>query len=324
MTFVWPQALFGLVVIPVLVWIYIRRLRARKAAGAELGVLAWVDAFGRRRHVPPAVMLTGLGLLLFGLARPQTYVSLPHAEGTVILAFDVSNSMSADDVLPTRLEAAKAAGRTFIQHQPPTIRMGVVAFGGNALIMQSPTNVQSDALAAIDRLGTQGGTSLGAGIFAGLNAIAGKALSIEQATTPDGAQQLRVDSHTSAVIVLLTDGEDTQGQDPLEIAQLAADAGVRIFPVGIGSPTGANIQVDGFNIHTQLDESTLQAIADETNGTYYPAADAQSLDDIYHQVDIQLTTRGQQMEITSLVGGLSGVFLLMGGALALIWFGRVP
>jgi Ca-activated chloride channel homolog len=299
-------------------------MRARRAAAAELQALDWVDSFGRRRHVPPAMMFAGLGLLLVGLARPQTYVSLPHAEGTVVLAFDISNSMSAGDIQPSRLEAAKAAGRTFIEHQPSSIRVGVVAFGGNALIMQPPTNVQSDSLAAIDRLGTQGGTSLGAGIFAALNAIAGKALTIEQATSPDGADQLRVDSHTPAIILLITDGEDTQGQDPLEIAQLAADAGVRIFTVGIGTPQGADIQVDGFNIHTQLDEATLQAIADETNGTYYPASDAQSLDDIYHKVEIQLTTRGQQMEITSLVGGLSGLLLLIGGALAMIWFGRVP
>lgn len=323
MTFLWPQALFGLALVPVIAWVYLNRLRARRSA-ARVEALGWVESAGGRRHLPPAVMLAGFGLLLFGLSRPQMTVTLPHTEGTVILAFDVSNSMSADDIQPTRLEAAKAAGRLFIEHQPSTVRIGVVAFGGNALIVQAPTNIPSESLAAIDRLGPQGGTSLGAGIFASLNAIAGKALTIEQATSPDGADQLRVEDYSSAVILLITDGEDTQGQDPLEIAQLAADAGVRVFPVGIGTPDGAVIQVDGFNILTQLDEPTLQAIADETNGTYYPGSDAQSLEDIYSQVDLQLTARGQQMEITSLVGGISGLLLLAGGALALIWFGRVP
>ena len=328
MSFIWPQALYSLLVIPLLVWIYWRRLQGRRARQADLGPMVVADRRGRtvrlRRHLPPTFMMLGLGLLLFGLSRPQMMVDLPRVEGTVILAFDVSNSMSADDIQPTRLEAAKAAARTFVDHQPPTIRLGVVAFGGSGLIVQAPTYDQAAVLDAIDRITTQGGTSLGQGIFTSLNAIAGKALSLDQATAPGGADQLRIDNYSSAVIMLFTDGENTDVPDPAVVAQLAADAGVRVYPIGIGSPEGATIQVDGFNIVTQLDEATLQAIAKDTNGTYYRAQDAQDLQDIYKNVDLQLTARGEQLEVTSLVGGLSTLLLLLGAVFSLVWYGRVP
>jgi Ca-activated chloride channel family protein len=328
MTFIWPNALFTLLLLPLVVGVYLRRLRLRRQSQAELGPMVVSDRAGRavrlRRHLPPMVMMLGLGLLLFGLARPQMMVDLPRVEGTVILAFDVSNSMSADDIKPTRLEAAKAAARSFVEHQPPTIRLGVVAFGGTGLIVQAPTYDQSAVLDAIDRITNQGGTSLGQGIFTSLNAIAGKALSFDQATAQGGASQLKIEDYSSAVVMLFTDGENTDSPDPTQVAQLAADAGVRVYPIGIGSPEGTTITVDGFNIVTQLDEATLQAIAKDTNGTYYPAQDAQDLQDIYKKVNLQLTTRGEQMEITSIVGGVSSLLLLIGAVLALVWYGRVP
>jgi len=328
MSFIWPQALYSLLLIPLMVWIYLRRLKVKRKSEAELGPMVIADRSGRavrmRRHLPPSFMMLGLSLLLFGLSRPQMTLDLPRVEGTVILAFDVSNSMSADDIQPTRLEAAKAAGRTFVTHQPPTIRLGVVAFGGTGLIVQAPTYDQAAVLDAIDRISTQGGTSLGQGIFTSLNAIAGKALSLDQATGPDGTDQLKIDNYSSAVIMLLTDGENTDSPDPAQVAQLAADAGVRVYPIGIGSPEGSTIEVDGFNIVTQLDEATLQAIAKDTNGKYYRAQDAQDLQNIYKNVDFQLTTRGQELEVTSIVGGLSSLLLLIGAILSLIWYGRVP
>jgi Ca-activated chloride channel family protein len=328
MSFIWPQALFSLLLIPLLAGIYWRRLQLRQTREAELGSLVVADRSGRairlRRHLPSTFMMAGLGLLLFGLSRPQMVVDLPRVEGTVILAFDVSNSMSADDIQPTRLEAAKAAARTFVDHQPPTIRLGVVAFGGSGLIVQAPTYDQAAVIDAIDRITTQGGTSLGQGIFTSLNAIAGKAISLDQATAPGGAEQLKIDDYSSAVIMLFTDGENTDAPDPAQVAQLAADAGVRVYPIGIGSPEGATIEVDGFNIVTQLDEEMLQAIAKDTNGTYYRAQDAQDLQDIYKNVDLQLTVRGQKLEVTSIIGALSSLLLMIGAVLALIWYGRVP
>lgn len=275
------------------------------------------------RHVPPTFFFLGLTLLLFGLARPEMIVNLPRVEGTVVLAFDVSNSMLADDLEPTRIEAAKAAARAFVENQPPTILIGVVAFSNGGLVVQPPSDDQAAVLATIDRLSPQGGTSLGQGIFTALNAIAGEALTIEEASAEEGLNSLQIEEFSSAVVVLLTDGENTEFPDPLEIAQVAAEAGVRIYPVGIGSPEGTILEVDGFNILTQLDELALQQIASVTNGTYYHAEDEESLQEIYENIDLQLTISEEKMEVTSILAGISMLLFLIGGALSLFWFGRV-
>ena len=155
-------------------------------------------------------------------------VNLPRTDGTVILAFDVSSSMTADDLNPTRIDAAKAAARTFIENQPNTVMIGIVAFSNGGLIVQQPTNDQAFLFSTIDRLTPQGGTSLGHGIFTSLNAIAGEALAIDETSLEEGAPALKIDNSSSAVIILLTDGENTNNPNPLEIAQLAAESGVRI------------------------------------------------------------------------------------------------
>ncbi len=334
MTFIWPFMLLTLLLVPLFLGLYFRLLKRRQRDIAALGPLGVVQSRsgqqpGKRRHVPPAIFLFSLTLLLFGLARPEMVVSLPRVEGTVVLAFDVSNSMTADDLEPTRIEAAKTAVRAFVENQPSTIQIGVVAFSNGGLIVQPPTDMQADVLAAIDRLTPQGGTSLGQGIFSSLNAIAGEPITFDEAafaegTLPENLEALQLEDYSSAVVVLLSDGEDTGRVDPLEIAQLAAEAGVRIYPIGIGSPEGTVIQIDGFNILTQLNEATLQEIADLTNGVYFHAEDEAVLQEIYKNVDLQLTIDGEKTEITSLVAGVSMLLLLVGGALSMIWFGRVP
>ncbi len=329
MSFIWPKLLVTLLLVPLVIWMYLRLARIRRAFQASLGSLELSratsgSAIAARRRLPPAFQLLGLALLLFGLARPQMTVKVPRIEGTVVLAFDVSNSMAADDFKPTRLEAAKAAARSFVAGQPPTVRIGVVAFGGSGLVLQPPTNDQAAILVAIDRLSPQGGTSLGEGIFASLNAIAGQSMTIEAAQDNGGGASLRIDDYSSAVAVLLTDGENTEAPDPLEIAQLAADAGVRVYTIGVGSPEGAVLEVEGFNVLTQLDETALQNIASVTNGTYFKAGGEEALKEIYHNLDLQLTSRGEQMEITALAAGLGALLLAIGGAFSLFWFGRVP
>lgn len=329
MTFIWPKLLLTLSLAPLLAWLYLRQVKARRMAGSEWGPLDSVtdgppSGLPARRHVPPAVQMLGLSLMLFALARPQMTVEVPRIEGTVILAFDVSNSMSADDLSPTRIEAAKSAARAFVAEQPPSVRIGVVAFGGSGLVVQPSTDDQAAILSAIDRLSPQGGTSLGEGIFASLNAIAGKSLTVEAATTEGGAATLRIDNYSSAVAVLITDGENTEAPDPLEIAQLAADAGVRVYTIGVGSPEGAVVEVDGFNILTQLDEAALKEIASVTNGAYYRAGDEAALREIYQNLDLQLTTRGEEMEITALAAALGVLLLIVGAGFSLFWFGRVP
>lgn len=329
MSFIWPWMLITLLFVPLLAGGYIRLLRKRRQALADLGPLGLVQNrsgrnLGRRRHIPAALFLFGLALLLFSLARPEMFVELPRVEGTVILAFDVSNSMAAEDLEPSRIEAAKAAARAFVENQPTTILIGVVAFGSGGLVVQPPTGDQSAVLATINRLSPQGGTSLGQGIFTSLNAIAGEAISVDAAALEGDLEPLDIGNYSSAVILLLTDGENTESPDPLEIAQMAAEAGVRIYPVGIGSKEGAILEIEGFNIFTQLDEIALQEIASLTNGSYYHAADEESLREIYENVDLQLQTRGEKMEVTAILAGLSLPFFLIGGALSLFWFGRMP
>lgn len=318
-----------LLFVPVLIGFYLRVLRKRKQLAADMGPLGVMQdrsggSLGMRRHAPPVFFLIGLTLLLFGLSRPEMFVNLPSTEGTVILAFDVSSSMTADDLDPTRIEAAKSAARAFVENQPNTIMIGVVAFSNGGLIVQQPTNDQATLLSTIDRLTPQGGTSLGHGIFTSLNAIAGEALAIDEASLEDGVPSLKIDNSSSAVIILLTDGENTNEPNPLDIAQLAAESGVRIYPVGIGSPEGTVIEVNGFNILTQLNEPMLDEIANLTNGTYYFAEDEETLQEIYENIDIRLTIEGEKSEITSIVAGISLVFIFIGGAMSMVWFGRLP
>lgn len=323
-----------LLLVPLLAGLYLWLLRRRERAAAHLGPLGAMQneagrRMGLRRHTPPAFYLLGLTCVLFALARPEMPVSLPRVEGTVILAFDVSNSMLADDIEPTRIEAAREAARLFAENQPNTVQIGVVAFGNGGLVVQPPTNVQGDVLAAIDRVTPQGGTSLGQGIFTALNAIAEEPIALREEgldaeTAPEELPAIEIGDHSSAVILMLTDGENTGGADPLDVAQLAAEAGVRVYPVGIGSEEGAVLEVDGFNVHTRLDEQALQAIAAVTNGAYYRAADAESLREIYREVDLQMTIKGEQREATSIFAGAGALFFLIGGVLAMLWFGRVP
>jgi Ca-activated chloride channel family protein len=321
--------LVTLLFVPLLMGLYFRLLQKRKQVVSELGPLGVMQdrtgrSLGMRRHAPPAFFLIGLTLLLFGLSRPEMMVNLPRTEGTVILAFDVSSSMSADDFEPTRLEAAKAAARAFVESQPNTVMIGIVAFSNGGLIVQQPTNDQAALFSTIERLTPQGGTSLGHGVFTSLNAIAGEALTIEETSLEDGAPSLQIEDPSSAVIILLTDGENTNEPNPLEIAQLAAESGVRIYPVGIGSQDGTVIEVNGFNILTQLNETMLEEIANLTNGSYYFAEDEEKLQEIYENIDLRLTVEGEMSEITSIVAGVSLLFILIGGALSVLWFGRLP
>lgn len=329
MTFIWPWMLLSLLVLPLLAVWYGQLRRQRQQAVVRLGPLGVVQsqtgqAVGRRRHVPPLLFGLGVGTLLFGLARPEMPVSLPRVEGTVILAFDVSSSMLADDLQPTRLDAAKTAVRAFVENQPSTIQLGVVAFSNGGLVVQPPTNVAADVVATVDRLSPTGGTSLGQGIFTALSAIAGKPLAIDEAALAEGTGTFDLPDYSSAVILLLTDGENSEAPDPLAVAQVAANAGVRIYPIGIGTAEGSVLEIDGFSVVTQLNEPLLEEIASVTNGRYYHATDAETLADIYQNVDLQLTVAGEKMEVTALLAAVGLLFFLLGGVLMLVWFGRIP
>ncbi len=335
MTFIWPVMLYSLILIPVFIALYLILQRRRKHIAANYQALSTASEIskrdpGIRRHIPPILFFVALAILGVALARPQTEVSLPHIEGTVILAFDVSGSMAANDFKPTRMEAAKTAAKSFVDHQPSTVRIGVVAFSDNGLTVQTPTNDQDAILTAINRLAPQRGTSLASGILASLKAIdvgAGQPSEIYTNLTPMPTltpTPMPQGTYTSADIVLLTDGENNENPDPLAAAQTAANRGVRIYTVGIGSAAGTNLHINGFIVHTQLDEDTLQQISQITGGTYYNAQSEQDLIKIYNNLNPQLVVTPEVTEITSIFAGASILLMLIGGMFSLLWFSRLP
>ena len=327
MSFEWPMLLLSLLAVPGLVIAYRAQLRRRDQRRAELAAEGLVAATALRpdrwRHVAPVLLLAALTLLLASLARPAATVAEPRREGTVILAFDVSTSMAAKDLTPTRLDAAKAAARTFVGRQPPTIRLGVVACGDSAVISQQPTNNRAEVLAAIDRLAPQGGTALGRGIVSAISAIAGKPISVDETGQDGTAGGDELGYYGSAAVVLLSDGENTTEPDPLVLAELASTAGVRIYPIGLGSPQGTVLEVDGFQVATRLDEATLKQIADTTDGTYYAASDTAALSKVYSAINLTWTARTERREITSWFAAVAAALLLLGAGVSVVRSGRV-
>ena len=328
MSFIWPGMLVMVLGVPLAIAGYVSLMRRRSARAADLAAMGFAPNASARRHrktrwVPALLFFAALVVLLVAFARPEVSVGLPHREGTVILGFDVSNSMLADDVKPTRLDAAKAAAKQFVEAQPGSIEVGVVAFNNGALITQPPTSVKADALAAIDRLAPTGATSLGQGIFASLSAIAGKPLTLPQNASVDDIANVDIGYYGSAAIVLLSDGENTAGPDAVAVAQLASTAGVHVYPIGLGSPQGAVLQIDGFSVATQLDEQELKQIATVTNGEYFNAQDSKTLDQIYKNLDLRSVTDPKKTEVTALFAGVSTLLLIVAGAVSIVWFGRL-
>ena len=334
MEFTWPQMLWGLLLIPLLVVAYILVQRRRQRYVIRYASLSLVkDALGRgpgwRRHVPPALFLLSLALMLVALARPVRYVTLPAEEGTVILTMDVSGSMRAGDISPTRLEAAKAAARTFVENQPPGVKIGVVGFSDNAFLIQAPTNEKDAVLAAITRLLPQRGTAIGSALLTSLDAIF-------QSTDSEGDQSGQASGqptptpaplpkgvYTPAIVVLLSDGQSNRGPRPLDVVERLAARGVRVYTIGLGSAEGAVLQNFGRSMRVQLDEPTLRAIAESTDGKYFNASNTKDLQSIYKSLNTQLVFRRQQTEITALFTAAALVLALAAATLSLLWFSRI-
>ncbi len=328
LTFAWPWLLLTLASVPLVVVWYRRLLRTRAGRRAELAALGLAGpAPTRRSTLPPALLLGALALLLLALARPDVGVPLPRREGTVMLAFDVSSSMTATDLAPTRMDVAKAAARAVVERQPPTVRVGVVAFGTNGLVTQQPTADRASVLAAVDRLQPGGGTALGSGLQTCLSVITGKTVLVDGPGSPGTSNGVEAQGpdlgyHGSAAVVLFSDGENTTEPDPVEVADLASSAGVRVYPVGIGSPRGAVIEVDGFQLATALDEPTLRTIAERTDGRYVAAADPAALAGVADAIDLEWKVQTEHIEVTALLAAVAGLLVLVAAGLSLAWSGR--
>lgn len=315
MSFIWPTMLFSLLLIPVSIIMFWRMQRRREQDLLRLGTLGIVSDFEekpllRARALPRVIFLSGLAILLFSTARPEMVLALPRIEGNIILAFDVSASMAADDFAPTRMDAAKTAAKGFVAGQPSSVQIGIVSFSDGGLVVQTPTDDREAILATIDRLVPQSGTSIGQGILVSLSALG-------------NPEPVSGGVFAPALILMLSDGENTAQPNPMEAAQFAIDRGVRIYTVGVGSPSGVEMKIDGFLIFTRLDEELLQNIAQLTEAEYFNAENETDLTAIYENIELQFVANPKKMEITSLLAGLSMIVLLVGAGLSLVWFGRI-
>jgi len=327
MSLTFPWALIALLVLPILVWRYralLARQDERAAALARTGLVAARPAGARRgRHVVPLLLAAGLVALIVAASGPVATLRQVHREGTVILAFDVSNSMRAADVDPDRLSAAKEAARRFVATQPRNVRIGVVAFSDTGIVTQAPTDDAVAIGAAIDRLASRGGTAIGQGIFVGLKAISGNTLQVDPEQLAEDPENVDIGYYGSGRIVLLSDGENTGDLDPMAMARLASVAGVRVETIGLGEPGGADVEIDGVTQHTALDEETLRQIAAATDGHYQRAESAQQLGDIYAGLDLELVSRREPTELAPYITLLAILIVLTGVGISLIRTGKV-
>ncbi|APW38816.1 ABC transporter ATP-binding protein [Rhodoferax koreense] len=348
-TFLWPSLLWLLLVLPLLVLLYVWLLRRKKKMALRYASLSIVrEAMGRgqsfRRHVPPVLFLLAIAAMLVAAARPMAVIALPSSHETIILAMDVSGSMRATDVKPNRLVAAQEAAKAFIAELPRTVRVGIVAFAGSAQVVQPATLSREDLVTAIDRFQLQRATAIGSAIVVSLAEIfpdAGidltsmtygrdrpRGSSIDEVGKKDGKDPkafvpVAPGSYNSAAIILLTDGQRTTGVDTLEAAKLAADRGVRVYTVGIGTVDGETIGFEGWSMRVRLDEETLKAVATRTNAEYFYAGTAENLKKVYETLSSRLTVEKKETEISALLAMAGALLSVIAAGLSLLWFNRI-
>jgi Ca-activated chloride channel family protein len=345
MQFLWPQFLWLLLALPALVGVYVLLLRRKKKMAVRYASLSIVkEAMGTgqqvRRHIPPALFLLSMAFLLLAAARPVAVVTLPSNQQTIILAMDVSGSMRATDVQPNRLVAAQNAAKAFIGELPRHVKVGIVAFAGSAQVAQLPTINREDLVTAIDRFQLQRATATGNAIVISLATLFPDA-GIELEALQGGRDRQRgfsldVDkkakkeftpvapgSYPSAAIIMLTDGQRTTGVDPLEAAKMAAERGVRVYTVGIGTVDGETIGFEGWSMRVRLDEETLKAIANKTSAEYFYAGTAQDLKKVYETLSSKLTVEKKETEISALFAMAAAALAIVSAALSLLWFNRI-
>lgn len=345
MQFLWPQFLWLLLALPLLVGLYVLLLRRKKKMAVRYASLSIVkEAMGGagqfRRHIPPILFLLAMAALLLAAARPVAVVTLPSNQQTIILAMDVSGSMRATDVQPNRLVAAQTAAKAFLTELPRHVKVGIVAFAGSAQVAQLPTVNREDLVTAIDRFQLQRATATGNAIVISLATLFPDAgIDLESMQTGRDRQRgfsldkdrpvkkdftpVAPGSYPSAAIIMLTDGQRTTGVDPIEAAKLAADRGIRVYTVGIGTVDGETIGFEGWSMRVRLDEETLKAIANKTSAEYFYAGTAADLKKVYETLSSKLTVEKKETEISALFALVAAGLVLLSAGLSLLWFNRI-
>lgn len=346
MLFLWPQFLWLLPALPLLVVLYVWLLHRRRKAAmrySSVGVVRAASAARSwRRHVPPLLLALAIAVLVLAAARPTARVPLPWARTTIMLAMDVSLSMRVTDVQPSRLVAAQEAAKGFLRDLPKDIEVGLVTFAGSSQVAQAATLDRTSLVAAIDAFQMQTGTAVGSAIVLCLaelfpdHGIAlgdmsfgsprpGQARSLDDKDKPPPKEITPVapGSYESAAIILLSDGRRTTGVDTLEAAKMAADRGVRIYVVGLGAANGAAASTEALPIYLQLDEPTLREVARMTGGEYHHAGTAEQLRGVYEKLGSRVQVLTRETEVTGLLALLAALLAGTAAALSALWFGRL-
>jgi Ca-activated chloride channel family protein len=344
MFFLWPEYLWLMLALPLLPALYVWLLRRRRQHAVRYSSLHVVRAAtGRnwRRHVPPALLLLALAALLLAAARPVAPVSLPWARSTIMLAIDVSLSMRVTDVKPNRMVAAQEAAKLFLRDLPRDIEVGLVTFAGTTQVAQRATLDRSALVAAIDSFQMQRATAVGNAIVVclaelfpdhgidlgnmtfGARKPQGRSLDDQAKPPPKQIAPVAPGSYNSAAIILLTDGRRTTGVDTLEAAKMAADRGVRIHVVGLGTVDGHASMGEWMSIYLQLDEPTLREVARLTGGDYHHAGTAEKLRSVYETLGSQMQVVKRETEVTALLAMFSALLTMVAATLSVVWFRRI-
>lgn len=341
MNFSSPQILWLLLALPLLPALYLWLLRRRGKPVlrlSSLDIVRGADQRQWRRHLPPALLLLALAMLLLAVARPTASVTLPWARSTILLAMDVSLSMRVRDVEPTRMVAAQQAAKTFIAGLPAHIEVGLVTFAGTAQVAQQATLDRPSLVAAIDAIQMQRATAVGSAIVVCLAELfpdhgidlgeiefgprrQARSLDDKGKPPPKPFTPVAPGSYDSAAVILLTDGRRTTGVDTQQAARMAADRGLRVHVVALGTADGHAAEGEGMAIYLQLDEPTLREVAKMTGGEYHRAGSAEDLHRVYQNLGTRVQLQTRQTELTALLALLAAALIVAASSLSLLWFG---
>ncbi|MFV2173002.1 VWA domain-containing protein [Actinomadura sp. LOL_016] len=315
MTFLSPERLWLLTLVPVLAGLYIALQWRRRRYAVRFTNLALLQQVaprrpGWRRHVAAGLFLIMITLMMAGFARPADDVRVPRDRATIMVAVDVSLSMMARDVSPSRFDAAKSAAKQFIHDLPARFNVGVVAFAGNANLVAAPSADRAAAIASIDQLTLAKRTAIGEAVFTSLQAVSSFDAQARQDPPP-------------AHIVLLSDGDNTTGRSVQEAVTAGRGADVPVSTIAFGTPYGT-VTIEGETTSVSVNKETLRYLADNTEGHAYEAADAGQLNEVYSDIGTSLGYTTEHRDVSARYIGIALLFALAAGGASLAWFSRLP